>query len=115
MVYVENAAGSGQAAPLRITAISGNQFTLLNEPISTGGGGGSSLQMIWGETPSGTIDGANKNFTSVNRFQSNLIAVFLNGLRQRRAADYTETGTQSFSFVSAPLPGDSLSIDYTLS
>jgi hypothetical protein len=114
MVYVENAAGSGQAAPLRITAISGNQFTLLNEPISTGGGGGSSLQMIWGETPGGAVDGVNKNFTSVNPFQSNLVAVFLNGLRQRRAADYTETGNHSFQFLNAPLPGDSLSIDYTL-
>jgi hypothetical protein len=114
MVYVENAAGNGQAAPLRVTAISGNQFTLLNEPISTGGGG-SSLQMIWGETPGGTVDGVNKSFTSVNAFQSNLIAVFLNGLRQRRTDDYTETGSQSFHFANAPMPGDSLSIDYTLS
>jgi hypothetical protein len=30
----------------------------------------------------------------------------------RRAADYTETGSQSFQFLSAPLSGDSLSIDY---
>jgi hypothetical protein len=70
------------------------------------------LQVIFGETPSGTIDGVNKDFASVSLYSSNLLAVFLNGLRQRRIADYTETGNQSFRFINAPLPGDSLSIDY---
>jgi hypothetical protein len=70
------------------------------------------LQMVFGETPGGTIDGVNKDFASASLYSSNLLAVFLNGLRQRRTADYTETGSQSFQFVSAPLAGDSLSIDY---
>jgi hypothetical protein len=73
------------------------------------------LQIIWGETPSGIIDGVNKNYTSAYLYSSNQLAVFLNGLRQRRADDYAETGSQSFNFVSAPLPGDSLSIDYVRS
>jgi hypothetical protein len=70
------------------------------------------LQMIFGETPSGTIDGVNTNYTSAYPYSPNTIAVFLNGLRLRRTNDYTETGSQSFRFVNSPLPGDSLSIDY---
>jgi len=41
-----------------------------------------------------------------------LLGVYLNGLRQRRSADYNETGTTTFQFLAAPLPGDSISIDY---
>jgi hypothetical protein len=70
--------------------------------------------MIWGETPGGTVDGANKSFTSVSSYRTNLISIFLNGIRQRRINDYTETGSNSFQFVSAPIPGDILSIDYIL-
>ncbi len=66
----------------------------------------------WGETPGGAVNGINKNYTSAHAYRPNLIGVFLNGVRQRRIDDYTETGSQSFSFVNAPLPGDSLSIDY---
>jgi hypothetical protein len=71
-------------------------------------------QMIWGETPTGAINGVNKNYTSANNYTANLLAVFLNGLRQQRTNDYTETGSNSFSFVNAPLSGDSLIIDYVM-
>ena len=70
--------------------------------------------MIWGETPGGAINGVNTTFTSSRAYSSNSIAVFLNGLRQRRSSDYTETTNQSVTFLSAPLSGDSLSIDYAL-
>jgi hypothetical protein len=70
------------------------------------------LIMTWGETPIGVINGSNHDFSSVNPYRAGLLAVYLNGLRQRRTADYSETGSQSFSFVNPPLPGDSLSIDY---
>jgi hypothetical protein len=78
--------------------------------IGTGTGG--SVLQVWGETPGGLIDGVNRNFTSLHLYSPTLLAVYLNGIRQRRASDYTETGSQSFQFVTAPLPGDSLSIDY---
>jgi hypothetical protein len=67
---------------------------------------------IWGETPGGAVNGINKSYTSTYPYRPNLCGVFLNGIRQRRIDDYIETGSQSFSFVNAPLPGDSLSIDY---
>jgi hypothetical protein len=68
--------------------------------------------MVWGEIPVGAIDGSNLSFGTANAYRAGLLAVYLNGLRQRPGADYSETGTQSFAFLSAPLPGDSLSIDY---
>jgi hypothetical protein len=67
---------------------------------------------IWGETPVGAINGTNLNYASANPYSPGLLSVYLNGLRLRRSADYNETGSQSFQFFSAPLPGDSLSIDY---
>jgi len=70
------------------------------------------LVMVWGEVPGGTINGTNLSFTTANPYRATLLAVYLNGLRQRRSADYSETGTQSFAFISAPLAGDSISIDY---
>ncbi len=69
-------------------------------------------QAVWGETPIGSINGTNKSYTTANPYTPGLLAVFLNGLRLRRANDYVETGNQSFQFLSAPLTGDSLSIDY---
>jgi hypothetical protein len=77
-----------------------------------GGGSGTAAIQIWGETPIGTIDGTNLSYTTANAYSTGLLAVYLNGLRQRRQDDYTETGTQSFQFVNAPLAGDGLSIDY---
>jgi hypothetical protein len=67
---------------------------------------------IWGEIPVGSINGTNVTYTTANPYSPGLLAVYLNGLRMRRANDYVETGNQSFQFLNAPLPGDSLSIDY---
>jgi hypothetical protein len=75
-------------------------------------GTGTAAIQVWGETPAGAINGTNLTYTTANAYSAGLLAVYLNGLRLRRAADYTETGSQSFQFLSAPLPGDSLSVDY---
>jgi hypothetical protein len=82
-------------------------------PQGPPGSSGTGTNQVWGETPAGTIDGSNVNYTSAHPYSPGLLAVFLNGLRQRRTGDYNETGSQSFQFIIAPLPGDSLSIDYT--
>lgn len=81
-------------------------------PQGPPGTSGAALKMVWGETPAGIINGTNLTFTSASPFSPGLLGVYLNGLRQRRPDDYAETGSQTFQFVSAPLPGDSLSIDY---
>jgi hypothetical protein len=75
-------------------------------------GTASSTVQFWGETPAGAINGSNKIFTLTNTYLAGLLGVYLNGLRQRPTGDYTETGSQSFQFVNAPLSGDSISVDY---
>jgi hypothetical protein len=86
----------------------------LNAAIAAAGGGGGTVSgtLIYGEVPTGTVDGANKNFTTAYTYRPNMLSVFLNGVRQRRTNDYTETSNQAFSFVGAPSVGDILSVDY---
>lgn len=114
MVYLSGAGGPTLAGAMQVIAKTGNQLTLLTPSPPAGGSSSGTLQMVWGETPAGSIDGTNKIYTTLNSYQANLLAVFLNGLRQQRTSDYTETGSNSFQFVNAPLSGDSLSIDYTM-
>jgi hypothetical protein len=78
-----------------------------------GGGGSGASTIIWGEVPGGAIDGGNLSFTTAHPYVRNTLSVYLNGLRLVRTGDYIETAAQSFTFNSAPLPGDSISIDYT--
>jgi hypothetical protein len=68
--------------------------------------------MVTGQIPAGAIDGINHVYTCLSAYVPHSLAVFLNGLRQRRGDDYNETGAMSFQLLNAPLPGDSLSVDY---
>jgi hypothetical protein len=102
-------------SPQSITAMKLNLMVKeLNAAIASAGVGGGTVSgnLIYGETPAGTLDGANKNFTTANTYRPNLLSVFLNGVRQRRTNDYNETSNNSFQFVVAPISGDILSVDY---
>src|SRR5215472_16520501 len=46
-----------------------------------GGGGGTAPTQVWGETPSGAINGTNMTFTTATAYRANLLGVYLNGLR----------------------------------
>jgi hypothetical protein len=72
----------------------------------------SQIAQVWGETPTGMINGSNQNYTTAHVYLAGLLAVYLNGIRQQRTNDYSETGSTSFQFVNAPLLGDSITIDY---
>lgn len=78
----------------------------------TGGGTPASGVLTFNETPGGLINGSNLAFTSANAYVAGKLCVFLNGVRQRKAQDYNETGTTTFSFINPPMSGDTLSIDY---
>jgi hypothetical protein len=82
------------------------------------------VDRVVGEVPAGTIDGANKVFTTANKFVVNTEAVFFCGVRMVRGAseDYTTsesggvgTGYDTITFVRpiAPRVGDELLVDYT--
>lgn len=64
------------------------------------------------EIPSGALDGVNTVFTTATPYVALSLHVYLNGLRLTKVTDYTETTASSFTFVTAPLPSDTLRIDY---
>jgi len=113
-LYVDQAGGGpGQPAALQVVAQTPGQITLKNVSSSVVTGPGPSGSITWGEIPSGAIDGINRIFTTAYSYAAGKLGVYLNGIRQRRPNDYSETGSQTFQFLNAPLTGDSLSVDYT--
>lgn len=68
---------------------------------------------VVGEAPAGTINGSNTVFVLTNTPVAGSEQVYLNGIRQRRGAglEYTIAGG-TITFVSAPLAGDSILVDY---
>jgi hypothetical protein len=66
---------------------------------------------VAGEVPSGTANGSTTTFTLVNGFIANSTAVYINGLRQHRGVDYTES-SPNIAFSTAPFAGDVIVVDY---
>lgn len=71
---------------------------------------------VSGEVPSGTINGSNTAFTLSQTPTSGSEIVYLNGVRQQRGGsnDYTISG-DTITFISAPLSGDVILVDYLIS
>lgn len=64
------------------------------------------------ETPAGSVNSSNTVFTTAAAYKTGSLAVYLNGLRQKKTADYTETTSTTFTFTTAPTTGDSVCVDY---
>ena len=71
-----------------------SQIYRVSEDVKTGGGGGSP---VTSQTPTGTINGTNKDFVHTGT----LVAVYLNGAYQTITGDYTVSGS-TITFVDAP-------------
>jgi seryl-tRNA synthetase len=71
-----------------------------------------SLHIIDDETPTGDVDGVNTEFTLANTpSPATSLKVYLNGQRMRVTEDYTLSG-KTLTFLSAPLTGSILLVDY---
>lgn len=83
-------------------------------PQGPAGEPGSSAAFVDGEVPAGSINGINLVFTTSSPYVSGSTHLYLNGLRQRIGGsfDYTESGSDTITMVSAPQVGDSILIDY---
>jgi len=88
-----------------IKTINGN--SLLGSGDLTVSGGATS---VWGETPSGTINGSNTSFTLAHNPAG--MSLFLNGQRLTSGTDYTQSGT-TLTMITVPLTGDILRSDYS--
>jgi len=75
---------------------------------ASGGGVG-----VWGEVPSGTINGTNAVFTLAHTPASATLRVYRNGVRLKLSTDYSVSGT-TITFLSGAIPqsGDLLVVDY---
>lgn len=69
-------------------------------------------EIIFGETPAGTIDGSNATFTTAFDFVPGKVAVFLNGLLQKLVTHYNTTGTDTIIFNDSPVSGDIIEVNY---
>lgn len=71
------------------------------------------LNRFWiTEVPSGTINGSNVTFTlSQEPLEVDSVAVFLNGLKQKKTTDYSISGT-TITFVVAPATAQVLEVQY---
>lgn len=97
-------------------------------PIGGGGGGGGGgsgdievtvqevlARLVIGEIPDGDVDGTNIHFITAYHFELGTTCVYLNGLRQRLAQDYTENSDHTLQFFTAPYSQDVLVLDYVKS
>ena len=74
--------------------------------------GGNSI--VSDETPTGSVNGSNTSFTTQRAYISTSLEVFINGLKQIRGTDYTETtpGSGIFTMAVAPATGDAVRVNY---
>ncbi len=73
-----------------------------------------SSKFVFGETPTGSINGSNATFISQFNFVPESVVVLVNGLEQRRVTDFNTSGTQTIILSDAPLTGESVRINYII-
>jgi hypothetical protein len=66
-------------------------------------------ETVYNQTPSGVIDGSNKDFWTLSAYINGTLRVYLNGLR---TTEFTETGQTTFEMNTPPLVDDELMVDY---
>lgn len=69
---------------------------------------------VFGETPTGTQNGSNTNFTLVNHYVSGTVAMYRNGIRGKLGYDYTESLPNGIVFTTAPDASDEIIVDYVV-
>lgn len=69
---------------------------------------------IYGETPSGAVDGSNKVFTTSKAYVTGSTRLFKNGARMDLGSDYTESAASTLTLAAAPGPGSVLLVDYDI-
>lgn len=97
-----------------ITPSGGATVLLVATPGPPGSQGppGQGVQ-VFGESLTGA-DGTETEFTTASPFLADSTAVYLNGLREFRGEEYTETGASTITFSDPPLSTDSIRVDYII-
>lgn len=77
--------------------------------VTTSGG-----SFVIGETPSGAVNGSNATFTTSQNFVPESVQVFINGVSQTNAVDYTTSGTTTITLNVSPVSGDYIRVNYKI-
>lgn len=87
-----------------------------SSPCGSGGGGGSALVFVDGETPSGAANGVNNSFLLANApSPADSLNLFRNGMLMRQGVGYTISGASiTFLAGSTPSSGDVLQAWYRI-
>lgn len=85
--------------------------TMINQLI-TNSGSVLTPEIILGEIPTGLINGSNATYTTLFDFVPSKVAVYVNGLLQKKITHYNTSGTTTILFVDSPLTGDIIEVDY---
>lgn len=66
------------------------------------------------ETPTGTVNGINKLFTTSQKYVPNSLQLFIRGVKQARGVHFVETdpATGKFTVSDAPITGDNMLVTY---
>lgn len=90
-------------AGIQLIPLPGGGYQVVN---TAGGGTG-----VYNESPTGTVDGANKDFVLAHTPIAGSIQVYINGQRLGLSTDFTLTlGT--ITFIMAPINGSIILVDY---
>jgi hypothetical protein len=107
-----------KAAPVQPVTVTPGAPEVILVPVPGGkgdkgdtGASGDGAQ-VFGESPTGVMDGANPTFTLANSYQPGSTAVYLNGLREFDG--YTESTPTTITFDDPPLSGESIRVDYII-
>lgn len=69
---------------------------------------------VFGETPSGAVNGSNATFTTAQNFVPESVQVFINGVSQTNGVDYTTSGTTTITLTVSPVSGDYIRVNYKI-
>lgn len=81
-------------------------------PPGPPGPAGGAASFVFGETPSGTVNGSNATFTTAFSFVPETVEVFVNGLKQKRVTHFNTSGSNTILFSDSPQSGDLILVNY---
>lgn len=91
-----------------------SRFSELSDVGKIGQQGGGTPPVI-DEAPTGTIDGINATFQALSDFVPGTVDVFVNGLKQKPADEFTTSGLRTVQLVIAPTQGETILLNYSRS
>jgi hypothetical protein len=78
---------------------------------ASSGGGLTSSNFVYNETPSGTVNSSNVTFTLANTPVAGTVRVWVSGIKQKLTTHYSVSGS-TITFVTAPTTGSDIDAEY---